>query len=605
MIILLENFSKGCTIIITQQVLEDILLENTLLSIEGFSLVLTIILLVIYWKRSEDSAFFRGYTVYTVFMFIYILSHMMKHLNEGIDLKEVYLSYIKCISFIFAQITCLVLSWLFLNYRKRLNIRILLIYILPTVYAILLITNRWHGIMGNIIIRRNDYVFYKSLFCEAFEMFIFISVSPFIFIIFRKLFQQRGYLFRQGFIIVLAGAIPLILYGYRILLNGDLLPTLVFDPVPVISSVVVLILGFAALRYRLLNLVPIAFKEFAENISIPFLILDNEYIIIYYNSAFKQAFPFRLEEQLNKSMDMLLKEFNVYAVDEEEIEILKFHIFSENITVMDCELCICLPEEKYYKVSVQPITAYGNERIGKLISFSDITDYKNLAKVEAELASTKTRFEMSRDAHDVIGHAMTHIILCLRKDLSNLSEEELKLRSNTISALKMAEEKMSEFRKLLYKDFNDNTLNISTQPADYTKKFITFLQSLKSGLPHGITLNITIGNLFEINEKNLFKVLYMICLEGINNSLKHGQSQNIDIILNQNNNCIRLNIIDDGKGCKKINKGIGLSGISERVNSLGGTVKFLNEEGDGFRILAEIPLKSEPTQTKRELKEIV
>lgn len=364
----------------------------------------------------------------------------------------------------------------------------------------------------------------------------------------------------------------------------------------------VLILGFAALRYRLLNLVPIAFKEFAENISIPFLILDNEHIIIYYNPAFKQAFPFQLDELINKSMDILLKEFNVYAVNDEEIEIIKIHIFSENITEVNCELCIHLPEEKYYNVSVQPITAYGNEQIGKLISFNDITDYKNLAKVEAELASTKTRFEISRDAHDVIGHAMTHIILCLRKELSNLSEEELKLRSNTVSALKMAEEKTSEFRKLLYKNFNDNTLDTSTQPNDYTKKFMAFLQNLKSGLPQGITLNITIDKLFRINDKNLFKDLYMICLEGINNSLKHGHSQNIDIIIKQSTDCMRLNIIDDGKGCKKINKGIGLSGISQRVNSHGGNVKFLNEEGDGFRILAEIPLKSEH---KRELKEIV
>jgi len=288
---------------------------------------------------------------------------------------------------------------------------------------------------------------------------------------------------------------------------------------------------------------------------------------MYYNLAFIESFPFQSKEQKIRPINDLLKQFAEFAINEEEIKLLEFHLFLQSTAVTSCELCICAPEEKYYNVSIQPVTAYGNEQIGKLISFNDITDYKNMAKIEAELASTKARFEMSRDAHDIIGHAMTHIIMYLRKDLSGLSEEELNLRSNAVNALKVAEEKTSDFRELLYKDFGNDAFktNLQNIDTDYTKKFMSFLEKY-------------------------YKALYMMCLEGINNSLKHGQANNIDIIIKYNIKCLDLHIIDDGKGCKLLIKGIGLSGMLDRVKNLGGVLNFSTEEGEGFRILAQIPL---------------
>lgn len=567
------------------------MLENLLLSIEGFSLILIVILLIIYWKRSESNSFLKGYTFYTVLMFIYIASHMLKHINEPLSLQTYYLEYIKCTVYMFSQLTWPVLCWIFLNNRKPFNPKILLIYILPTIFTILMLTNRWHGFMGSVEHIDSDKVLYKSYLYLASQKMIFISVIPFGIIILKKLFSQKGYLFRQGSVIFCSAIMPTIFYGYRILLGGDLLPTLDFDPVPVISSISIVFLGTAALRYRLLDLVPIAFKEFAENINTPFLILDNQHMVIYFNTEFQNTFQLQYTMPQKQHFDLFLEELSKHTSDTDKIENLKGFVYAEEIDTASIELSISIPSEKFYNVSVQPVIAFANEQIGKLVSFNDITGYKNLAIVEARLSASKVRDSMCRDAHDIIGNAMTQIIWLLREDLDGLTEKELKTRSKAMDALKTAEEKSAEFRKLLYKNYENDTENATIKPVNFAGKLLSSLSTAKIRLPNNIKLNIQIDETVVISDEKLFNAFYMICLEGINNSIKHGQAKNIDIILKQNSESFKLNIIDDGSGCSHVTKGIGLSGMAQRAQSFGGTMKYSCEQGREFRICVNIPAR--------------
>lgn len=566
------------------------MLENLLLSIEAFSLILIVILLIIYWKMSESNSFLKGYTFYTVSMFIYIVSHMLKQVNEPLSLQTYYLDYIKSIAYIFSQLTWPVLCWIFLNNRKPFNRKILAIYILPTIFALLLLTNGWHGVMGSVEQIASDKVLYRSYLREAFPIVIFISVIPFGIIILKKLFSQKGYLFRQGSVIICFAIMPTVFYGFRVLLGGDLLPTSDLDPVPFVSSVSTVFFGTAALRYRLLDLVPIAFKEFVQNINTPFLILDNQHKVIYFNTALKNTFHLQYNIPQKQHIDLFLEKLSKHTPGLDKIEDLKELVYSEGIVTTNLELSISIPSKKFYNISVQPIIAFGNELIGKVISFRDITDYKNLAIVEARLSASKVRNAICQDAHDIIGNAMTQIIWCLREDLDGLTEEELKSRSKAVSALKTAEEKSAEFRELLYKNYEDGTKSTQVQAVNFAGKLLSNLSTAKIRLPNNIKLNIQIDETVVISNEKLFKAVYMICLEAINNSIKHGQAKNIDIILKQNDKFLRLNIIDDGNGCSVVTKGIGLTGMEERAQSLGGTMRYSCEKGKEFRICIKIPV---------------
>lgn len=95
---------KGLIFILTQKQLESIIFENTILSIEGISLVGLILLIFVYWKRAEKSPFSKGYIFYTFLMICYVSSHMLKHVNEVFGINEIffiYKDYIFCPSSIY------------------------------------------------------------------------------------------------------------------------------------------------------------------------------------------------------------------------------------------------------------------------------------------------------------------------------------------------------------------------------------------------------------------------------------------------------------------------------------------------------------------------
>jgi len=578
---------KGLIFILTQKQLESIIFENTILSIEGISLVGLILLIFVYWKRAEKSPFSKGYIFYTFLMICYVSSHMLKHVNEVFGINEIFFSYIKIISFVLAQFTWIILCWTFSINRKQFDRRILLIYIFPAFFTIMLLTNPWHGLMGTTRLKANDIGFYESQFCITLYFLFFIAMIPLFITIFKNIFRLRSYLFKQALVIVCTGALPLIAYLY-ISIKGNFISITDFDGIPVISAIMTIIIGIIAIKYRVLNLIPIVFKEFVEYINSPFVLLDNNYTVLYNNKAFTNTFSIDMTSSKDSSLDMFLENLSKKVTSKEALDNLKLLIYSDKLSSSQLELFIVSPETKYYDVSLQTILDSGNEALGKMIFFNDITVYKNLASIESELAATKARYEISRDAHDIIGNAMTHIILYLREELFGLSKEELASRTNVVNALTIAEQKVDEFRKHLYQKNTSTEIKTGVEALNYRDAFLSDLSEMKNSIPESVNLTIAIDENLNITQKKLLSDLKMICLEGINNSLKHGLPESIDILVKQYNNNLVLNIIDDGSGCKNLKIGFGLEGISKRVHALGGTIKFISDEG--FRILVKIPL---------------
>jgi hypothetical protein len=200
---------------------------------------------------------------------------MLKQVNEPLSLQTYYLDYIKSIAYIFSQLTWPVLCWIFLNNRKPFNRKILAIYILPTIFALLLLTNGWHGVMGSVEQIASDKVLYRSYLREAFPIVIFISVIPFGIIILKKLFSQKGYLFRQGSVIICFAIMPTVFYGFRVLLG-----VIFFLHRTLTLSLCKLSINCffwnSSLKIQTVGSCSYSFQEFVQNINTPFC-LDNQH----------------------------------------------------------------------------------------------------------------------------------------------------------------------------------------------------------------------------------------------------------------------------------------------------------------------------------------
>ncbi len=87
--------------------------------------------------------------------------------------------------------------------------------------------------------------------------------------------------------------------------------------------------------------------------------------------------------------------------------------------------------------------------------------------------------------------------------------------------------------------------------------------------------------------------IYRMVQEGLTNSFKYAAANHIDIVLSRSRetNEVLLSISDDGKGMdmRERKYGMGLSGMRERAEMLGGALVIDTSPGHGFTIEARIP----------------
>jgi len=96
-------------------------------------------------------------------------------------------------------------------------------------------------------------------------------------------------------------------------------------------------------------------------------------------------------------------------------------------------------------------------------------------------------------------------------------------------------------------------------------------------------------------------VLFRIAQESLTNVARHAQAQHVSISLQQDQECIRLRIHDDGRGYtqrahsdpSKRHTGLGILGMHERATAVGGTLTITSHPGCGTTVEASLPRTEE------------
>jgi signal transduction histidine kinase len=91
-------------------------------------------------------------------------------------------------------------------------------------------------------------------------------------------------------------------------------------------------------------------------------------------------------------------------------------------------------------------------------------------------------------------------------------------------------------------------------------------------------------------------VLFRVAQEALTNVVRHAQATRVEIIISEIPGAVRMEVGDDGKSFKidqilqqRTHKRLGLLGMRERVEMVGGTLIIESEPGVGTKVRAEIP----------------
>lgn len=224
------------------------------------------------------------------------------------------------------------------------------------------------------------------------------------------------------------------------------------------------------------------------------------------------------------------------------------------------------------------------ERTSELFEANQELMNKNRDIMEALFkGQSLERKRVASELHDNLGSTLSALKWRLDAlDSNNLNEKERKIYEGIVSMMKSAYTDVRNIsHNLLPNRFEEEGLIGSL------RRLIDDI-NLSGDIHLSIKLETDISNL----SNNVALEIYSICLEIINNILKHSKSTNATIVIRSIKEYISIMIDDDGVGfdSKLTNNGVGLRNISERVNSLNGTLKLESELGKGTKYLILIPM---------------
>jgi len=198
----------------------------------------------------------------------------------------------------------------------------------------------------------------------------------------------------------------------------------------------------------------------------------------------------------------------------------------------------------------------------------------------------QTKKSIARDLHDEIGTRLATLKL-YTVQLVQHTPESSDVRSIKANMFGLINDTISDVRTLLRK-LDPRTLEQHGYIAAVEELFgrINATEAVQMGL-----------NVIQAParlSKNTGLMLYRITQELVNNSLKHANAQQINLVIKAQDQTLNLEYTDDGQGFdyERSGRGLGIGNIESRVAMLDGKITWHTQPGCGTRAVIDIPLKA-------------
>ena len=361
-----------------------------------------------------------------------------------------------------------------------------------------------------------------------------------------------------------------------------------FDITPLgfgISGILVLL---ATMKYRFLEVNITAFDVVLSGLADGVGIYGKDGKCTYSNQAFYRLLEFS---------DMKKQNFPEIKRVMEKLAVL---------TIQEQENAVFLDEKgRYLQIQIyQPVNGemlevpFGRLETEQTTVFvvKDMSRYyellhqtRELAITNEQLALEQERNRIAQQVHDTAGHTLTMIQSYMKlAEVSNEKQEHNKVSEFLAEARVLSGEGIRELRQSINRLRKEAACELVTQGimqlADQVKE---------------MPVEVTVQGEDSKEFSHLSRVLYDCTRESITNTLKYAKASKMEIIVRFQDESVDLIIGDDGKGCETIEENNGIRGIKERVEAIGGTVKFISSEGEGFLTRIKVPVYKKKMESNK------
>ena len=318
------------------------------------------------------------------------------------------------------------------------------------------------------------------------------------------------------------------------------------------------------------------FNSILKNIKESIIFFDNDKVIKYANRSFSGLTRFKDIEIIGNKVDDV-----VNIIDSISHKKINIETIIANESNVECILLTKNFDEIPIEINANTILNEKNNIFSHIVVFRDISENKNLEKEIHEAGETERR-NIGNYLHDDIGQYLTGVaFLCkaLQQKLISKSVSEFEETSKILDYVNEVTSKVKELSR--------GILPINIDPYN----FFDMIQELCQNTENIFSVNcrLKFDRTFSIYDKLIATNLYYIVKESVNNSVKHSESKNIDIIFSIVNERMLLVIEDDGKGFEygSKNTGLGLGIMNSRAKMIGANINISDNENRGTRITCE------------------
>ena len=231
------------------------------------------------------------------------------------------------------------------------------------------------------------------------------------------------------------------------------------------------------------------------------------------------------------------------------------------------------------------------EAVAELAAATERAGFKRQMLGEILNAQEAERSRVSRDLHDDVGQALTSVLLGLRLVESSLVEGEVALadaRQRTDDVRELVVDALRRTRKLAF-DLRPTVLDdVGLLPAlERLAQDMTALGKITVELAaHGLAAHRL--------PPEIETVVYRVVQEALTNITRHSGADTASLTVIVAEGRVRVLVEDDGVGfdtdAKPTRGHLGLKGMAERADLVGGTVELSSTPGSGTTVLLELSL---------------
>ena len=318
--------------------------------------------------------------------------------------------------------------------------------------------------------------------------------------------------------------------------------------------------------------------------------VDFDGIITSWNKSAERLYGYPASEAIDQPLTMLLLTED-YKQTIDKIERIKQ---SGQVEIFETDRIGKGDNPLELEVTMSPVKDEKEKVIGVATIARDISERKHVEKGERRKnllerlinAQEDERRRLARDLHDELGQQLT--VLRLQLDAAKQLCQD-KATCDKIDDIQRIAEGIDKGIDFITWELTPALLgNVGFVPA--------IDKHVKEWSQHcGIEADFLVTKLKKARfTKEVETHLYRIVQEALNNVQKYAKAKSVVVILEKRDDLIILIIEDDGIGFNlknkmKRHKGMGLTGMNERAELIGGTLEIESKPGRGTTIYVRLP----------------